>query len=160
MIWCFVSYVCSFHLSQKTNWQLFRLSRYGRFSIFRFFVSVILVDKQLGFYATFWSDPVFMPKLANIWQKRLPQGSIFNFRRFSLDFLSFINRSPWKLVKMCILISLTNHVIATFWYNPIYMPKQAKIFENRPLWQPFVSYICLFGHVSGVWSKSCSNMIG
>ena len=34
--------------------------------------------------------------------------------------------------------------------------------ENRPLRQPFpvMSYICLFWHVSGVWSKSCTNMIG
>ena len=121
---------------------------------------VILVDKQLSFYSTFWFDPIFMPKLANIWQKRLPQGSIFNFRRFSLVFLSFINRSTWKLVKMCILISLTNHITATFWSDPIYMPKQAKICENRPLRQPFLSYICLFWHVSGVWSKICINMIG
>ena len=121
---------------------------------------VILVDKQLSFYSTFWFDPIFKLKLANIWQKRLPQGSIFNFRRFSLVFLSFIKRSPWKLVKMCILISLTNHITATFWSDPIYMPKQAKIYKNRPLRQPFLSYICLFWHVSGVWSKSCINMIG
>ena len=32
---------------------------------------VILVDKQLSFYSTFWSDPIFMPKLANTWQRRL-----------------------------------------------------------------------------------------
>ena len=181
---CYVTYVCSFHLSQKTNWQLFRLARYGRFSIFRFCVSVrkyftdlwtqqlsinmlqnctehvILVDKQLSFYSTFWFDPIFKLKLANIWQKRLPQGSIFNFRRFSLVFLSFINRSPWKLVNMCILISLTNHIYATFWSDPTYMPKQANIWQERLSQGSIFADFRLFWHVNGVWSKSCCNMIG
>ena len=168
MRWCFVFYVCSFHLSHSPNWAIFILARYGRFSIFRFCVSVrkyftdlwtqqlsinmlqnctehvILVDKQLSFYSTFWFDPIFMPKLANIWQKRLPQGSIFNFRRFSLVFLSFINRSPWKLVKMCILISLINHICATFWSDPTYMPKQANIWQKTLQRGLIFADFCLF----------------
>ena len=79
----------------QKKWSIFLLARYGRFSIFRFCVSVrkcfahlwtqqlsismlqnctehvILVDKQLTFYSTFWSDPIFMPKLANTWPRRL-----------------------------------------------------------------------------------------
>ena len=54
-----------------------------------------------------------------------------NFRRFSLVFLLFINRSPWKLVKMCILISLTNHITTTFLSDHFYIPKQANIWQKR-----------------------------
>ena len=54
-----------------------------------------------------------------------------NFCRFLLVSLSFINRSPWKLVKMCILISLTNHIRTTFLSDHFYMPKQANIWQKR-----------------------------
>ena len=54
-----------------------------------------------------------------------------NFRRFSLVSLSFINRIPWKLVKMCILISLTKHITTTFWSHHFYMPEQANIWQKR-----------------------------
>ena len=54
-----------------------------------------------------------------------------NFCTFSLVPLSFINWSPWKLVKMCILISLTNHITATFLYDPFFMPKHANIWQQR-----------------------------
>ena len=54
-----------------------------------------------------------------------------NFCRFSLVSLLFINRCPWKLVKMCILISLTNHITTTFWSHHFYMPEQANIWQKR-----------------------------
>ena len=114
---------------------------------------VILVDKQLSFYSTFWSDPIFMPKLANTWQGRLHSRSIFNFCRFSLVFLSFMNRKPWKLVQMCILISLTNHIYATFWSDPTYMPKQANIWQERLSQGSIFADFCLFWHVNGSIQK-------
>ena len=153
MRWCFVFYVCSFHLSHSACVAIFWLARYGRFSIFRFCVSVrkyfahlwtqqlsisllqnctehvILVNKQLTFYSTFRSDPIFMPKLANTWPRRVYSGSMFaDFRLLLSHLLTFIYiRSPWKLVKMCILISLTNHITTTFWSDHFYIPKQANI---------------------------------
>ena len=69
--------------------------------------------------------PHFQAKTGQYVTKKAAQW--VNFRRFSLVYLSFINRSPWKLVKMCILISLTNHITTTFWSDHFYIPKQANI---------------------------------
>ena len=81
-----------------------------------------------------------------------------NFCTFSLVPLSFINQSRWKLVKMCILISLTNHITATFWYDPFFMPKQANIWQQRQWRGSIFADFCLFlshllTEVPENWSK-------
>ena len=177
MIWCFVSYVCSFHLSQKTNWQLFRLARYGRFSIFRFCVSVrkyftdlwtqqlsinmlqnctehvILVDKQLSFYSTFWSDPIFMPKLANTWQRRLHSGSIFaDFRLFLSHLLTEVPENWSKCVSWLaiswlpiILLQVPHQASYTYQNKPI---SYRQVFCESRILQFFSCFSPIFGHES------------
>ena len=81
-----------------------------------------------------------------------------NFCTFSLVPLSFINQSRWKLVKMCILISLTNHITATFLYDPFFMPKQANIWQQRQWRGSIFADFCLFlshllTEVPENWSK-------
>ena len=72
-----------------------------------------------------------------------------NFRRFSLVSLSFINRIPWKLVKMCILISLTKHITTTFWSHHFYMPEQANIWQKRLRWGSiFADFRLFLSHLS------------
>ena len=133
MRWCFVFYVCSFHLSHSACVAIFWLARYGRFSIFRFCVSVrkyfahiwtqqlsismlqnctehgILVDKQLSFYSTFWSDPIFMPKLANTWRRRLHSGSIFADFRFGMK-----KGSYQKVVVIWLVELIKIHILTNF----------------------------------------------
>ena len=133
MRWCFVFYVCSFHLSHSKKWSIFLLARYGRFSIFRFCASVrkcfahlwtqqlsismlqnctehvILVDKQLSFYSTFWSDPIFMPKLANTWRRRLHSGSIFADFRFGMK-----KGSYQKVVVIWLVELIKIHILTNF----------------------------------------------
>ena len=157
MRWCFVFYVCSFHLSHSKEWSIFLLARYGRFSIFRFCVSVrkyfahlwtqqlsinmlqnctehvILVDKQLTFYSTFWSDPIFMPKLANTWPRRLHSGSIFaDFRLFLSHLLTEVPEN---------------------WSKCVFLLAQP-IILLQPIVQPSLSRIGQFWHENGVGSKS------
>ena len=72
-----------------------------------------------------------------------------NFCRFSLVSLSFINRSPSKLVKMCIFISLTNHITTTFWSDHFYMPTQANIWQKRLRWGSiFADFRLFLSHLS------------
>ena len=138
-------------LSCKKSVQRFSILNTAVFSILNLYTLCLQDSRSTNhIFATFWPDPICMLKQANMTEKASVR---VNFHRVSHVYLSFINRSPWKLVKMCILISLTNHIAPTFWYDPIYMQKQANI-KNRPLWQPFLSYNCQFWHENGVGSKN------
>ena len=85
----------------------------------------ILISLTNHIPTTFWLDHFLHTKTSKYMAEKAETR--VNFRRFLLVSLSFINRSPWKLVKMCILISLTNHISTTFWSDQFHIPKQANI---------------------------------
>ena len=185
MRWCFVFYVCSFHLSHSKKWSIFLLARYGRFSILRFCVSVrkcfahlwtqqlsismlqnctehvILVDKQLTFYSTFWSDPIFMPKLANTWPRRLHSGSIFaDFCLFLSHLLTEVHenwskRVSWLAISWLPIILLQVPLQASYTYQnkPI---SYRQVFCQSRIFQFFACFSPIFGYES----TKCCNMIG
>ena len=91
--------------------------------------NVYLDQLNQSYYYNFLIRPLLHAKTSKYMAEKA--ATRVNFRRFSLVSLSFINRSPWKLVKMCILISLTNHITTTFWSHHFYMPEQANIWQKR-----------------------------